>query len=167
MTALTQEEVYCRYRDKVRQYISARVTNRSDAEDLVSETFLKVYEKFDSFDESRSSLSTWIYIITRNTVIDHFRRNHIHTELSESLPGEACVEESIFREEALKTLAQALRRLDQRSRDLIILKYYKRMTLKDIASRLGISYAYVKILHKDALHRLRAFLNTETVNLGG
>lgn len=164
MTALTQEEVYCQYRDKVGQYISAKITNRADAEDLVSETFLKVYEKFDTFDESRSSLSTWIYTITRNTVIDYFRKHRIHAELSESLPDEACVEDEIFREEALKLLAQALKRLDRRSRDLIILRYDKKLSLKDIAVRLDISYAYVKILHKDALQRLRAFLNTETVN---
>lgn len=164
MTALTQEEVYCQYRDKVGRYISAKITNRADAEDLISETFLKVYEKFDTFDESRSSLSTWIYTITRNTVIDYFRKHRIHAELSESLPDEVCVEDEIFREEALKLLAQALKRLDRRSRDLIILRYDKKLSLKDIAVRLDISYAYVKILHKDALQRLRAFLNTETVN---
>ena len=160
MTALTQEEVYCQYRDRVGQYVSAKITNRSDAEDLVSETFLKVYEKFGTFDEDRSSLSTWIYTIARNTVIDYFRKHRVHAELPESLPDEACVEEEIFRKEALRSLAQALKGLDRRSRDLIILRYDKGMALKDIAVRLDISYAYVKILHKNALQRLRAFLNT-------
>ena len=37
----------------------------------------------------------------------------------------------------------------------MILKYYKKMSLKDIAARMGISYAYVKILHKSALNKLK------------
>jgi len=43
-------------------------------------------------------------------------------------------------------------------RTLIIFRYYKQMSLKEIAQRLGISYAYVKFLHKSALQALRTNL---------
>lgn len=49
--------------------------------------------------------------------------------------------------------------LDERCRALVILKYYRRMSLKDIASRMGISYASVKILHKSALNKLKNHLS--------
>ena len=41
-----------------------KVTNRHDAEDLVSDVFLKAYEKYPTFDADRASVSTWLYTIT-------------------------------------------------------------------------------------------------------
>lgn len=70
--------------------------------------------------------------------------------------GADCV---VLRKEALAALGKALGMLDERCRALVILKYYRRMSLKDIASRMGISYAYVKILHKSALNKLKNHLS--------
>ena len=53
-------------------YIAARVQRRADAEDLCADVFEKAFRKRDAFDESKASISTWIFTITRNTVIDHF-----------------------------------------------------------------------------------------------
>ncbi len=158
-TATEREAIYAEYCDKVRRYISGKLHNSVEVEDLVSETFLKIYEKYDTFDSTRSSVSTWIYTITRNTVIDYFRTRHVHGELPESLSDSYCMEDDFLHRDSLKTLCDALEELDVRSRDLIILRYYQRMTLKNIAVRMGISYSYVKILHNTALQALRKHLN--------
>ena len=121
-----REALYTAYSEKVRGYVFGKVANRHDAEDLVSDVFLKAYEKYPTFDADRASVSTWLYTITRNTVIDYFR-----------------------------TLGEALNRLDERLRALIVLRYGKGLSLKDTAARLGVSYAYVKILHSNALKTLR------------
>lgn len=154
-----REALYTEYRDKVSRYVFCRLRNKSDAEDLVSEVFLKVYEHLDTFDAGSASVSTWIYTITRNTVTDYFRSNRTCSELPEELSdggGADCV---VLRKEALAALGKALGMLDDRCRALVILKYYRRMSLKDIASRMGISYAYVKILHKSALNKLKNHLS--------
>lgn len=111
--------------------------------------------KYSSYDGERASLSTWIYTVTRNTVIDYFRSNKSEEELPEDFSCGDLEEDEFLKKESLHELGKALAELDERSRALIIFRYYKEMTLKEIADRMGISYAYVKILHKSALHDLR------------
>ena len=150
-----RDTLYTEYSQKVRGYVFGKISNRHDAEDLVSDIFLKVYEKHSAFDAGRSSVSTWIYTITRNTVIDYFRTHRAHTELPDDLPDAAGVDDGLLQREDLQVLGEALSRLDERSRTLIILRYSKGLSLKDTAARLGVSYAYVKILHSNALKTLR------------
>ena len=162
MTA-EREALYAEYAGKVRGYVFGKLSNRADAEDIVSDIFLKIYEKYPTFDESRASVSTWIYTITRNTVIDYFRAHRICAELPEDLPDEGGVDDGVLRQESLRALGEALKRLDDRSRALIVLRYYKGMSLKDTAARLGISYAYVKVLHKEALRLLRKHMGEPVI----
>ena len=161
--AAEKEKLYTEYRDKVMGYIFGKLQNRHDSEDLVSEVFLKVCEKYDCFDQSRASVSTWIYTITRNTVIDYFRTRRTCSELPPDLSDDCRPDEDILTGESLKQLAAALGRLDKRARDLIVLRYAKGMTLKDIAERMNISYAYVKVLHNNALRGLRALNNEQRI----
>ena len=66
-----------------------------------------------------------------------------------------------MQKDKLQALCGALKTLDQRSRDLILLRYYRGKTLKDIAQHFGISYAYVKRLHSAALADLRQQMEKE------
>lgn len=150
-----REALYTAYSEKVRGYVFGKVANRHDAEDLVSDVFLKAYEKYPTFDADRASVSTWLYTITRNTVIDYFRTHRPGVELPEDLPDAAGIDDSLLQRESLQALGEALNRLDERLRALIVLRYGKGLSLKDTAARLGVSYAYVKILHSNALKTLR------------
>lgn len=153
-----KNEVYTSYYKKVLGYINGKVCNLSLTEDLCSEVFLKIFEKLDSFDAEKASLSTWIFTITRNRLTDYYRTRRVFEEIPETLTDDSCVEAEICNQETLDELADALEKLDSRERDIIILRYYSGCTLKEIAERLGISYAYVKILHNKALALLRGIL---------
>ena len=158
-TLCDRERVYLDYRDKVRRYISRKVRNIHDIEDLTSDVFVKVYEKLEKFDGEKASVSTWVYTITRNTVIDFYRTNKTCEELPETLVSDDGVDENVIREESLSELCDALESLDERSRDLIIFHYYKGLTLKEIAEKMSISYSYAKLLHNNALAKLKDFLS--------
>ena len=158
MTMPEKETLYREYSGKVSGYVFSKLRDTKDTEDLVSEVFLKVYEKYNTFDAGRASLSTWIYTITKNTVTDYLHKNRTYSELPDDLSEDGCLDDGILREESLRELGKALSKLDERLRTLIIFRYYKQMSLKEIAQRLGISYAYVKILHKSALQALRTNL---------
>ena len=159
MTEGLRERIYLEYREKVAAYVGSRVSDGHTAEDLVSSVFLKVYQNLDSFDESRASLSTWIYTITRNTVINHLRQQKPVYELDEGMAcSEEGVEEALISRDMLERLAGALERLESRERDLIILYYCERRSLKEIARSMGISYSSVKLLHKRALGSLRRMM---------
>lgn len=158
-TLCDRERVYLDYRDKVRRYISGKVRNIHDIEDLTNDVFVKVYEKLEKFDGEKASVSTWVYTITRNTVIDFYRTNKTCEELPETLVSDDGVDENVIKEESLSELCDALESLDERSRDLIIFHYYKGLTLKEIAEKMSISYSYAKLLHNNALAKLKDFLS--------
>lgn len=155
VTNTNQDKVYLDYKAKVTAYVRSRIENKYDVEDIVSTVFLKVYQKIDSFDESKASLSTWIYTITRNTVIDYFREIKTHIEFLDEIEADTLSADSLVDDELLEDLAYALETLSERERDLIILHYYKGYTLKRISEMMDMSYINAKLIHTKALSMLR------------
>ncbi len=156
---LTKEEIYTQYRDKVFGYVRNHVNSPEDAEDITSDIFVKIYSKLDTYDESKASLSTWIYSMTSNTVIDFYRTNHIHSEIPEDLTDDgSSIEDEVLNNESLEILADALSRLPQELMDIIVLRYYKGLTLQDIAVKMNLSYGVAKLRHREALGKLREML---------
>ena len=151
-----KEDLYREYHDKVLGYLVSRINDRFTAEDLASDIFMKIYSKLDSFDETKASVSTWIYTITRNTLTDYFRTRKVFSEIPETVADESSeIEESLCEEETMDQLASALEKLDERERDILILRFYSGKTLKEIAEGMGISYAYVKVLQNKAFATLK------------
>ncbi len=153
-----KNKIYTDFHKKVTRYVTGKIPNPQDAEDLVSCVFMKVFQKLDTFDESKASLSTWIFTITRNTVYDFYGTRKDFSELPEDIADDGKIDENLLNEEMLEQLADALESLDERSRDLIILHYYSGLTLKEIADRMQMSYPNAKVIHKKALRALQAFL---------
>jgi RNA polymerase sigma-70 factor (ECF subfamily) len=153
---LSQEEIYLKYKDTVFGYVKNHVNSIEDAEDITSDIFIKIYSKLDTYDESKAALSTWIYSMTSNTVIDYYRTNHIHSEIPEDLTDErSSIEDEVLTKESLEALADALEQLPQELRDIIILRYYKGLSLQDIAGKMNLSYGVTKLRHREALGKLR------------
>lgn len=158
MDESAKNEIYVTYKPKVSAFMHGKINNYYDAEDLVSSVFVKVYAKIDTFDETKASISTWIYHIAQNTVIDFFRAKGVQQkfidegEMQEDIP--ATEEEA---DEQLEMLADALESLNERERSLIILHYYKKKSLKEVALIMGMSYSNIKIIHSKALSHLRDF----------
>ena len=158
VTSTNQDSLYLDYKDKVTAYVRSRIENKYDVEDIVSTVFLKIYQKIDSFDESKASLSTWIYTITRNTVIDYFREIKTHIEFLDEIEADTLSADSLVDDELLEDLAYALETLSERERDLIILHYYKGYTLKRISEMMDMSYINAKLIHTKALSMLRLYM---------
>ena len=152
------EQIYLEYHDKVMGYIRARVQGWADAEDLCADVFEKVQRKLGDFDSSKASVSTWIFTITRNTVIDYFRRSKPSEELDENLSDDTEVDENLLNNETLSELAGALKALPEELRDLIVLRYYDGKPLTEVAELMGLSYGAVKLRHQSALSKLRKYM---------
>jgi len=155
---INKEQVYKDYYEKVLRLCSFKISNTADAEDLTSKIFLKVYEKLDSFDQSKASLSTWIYTIANNSIIDYYRCFKYHVEIQEDLATDKEIDEDLLNDETLSELAAALKKLPERERMIVVLRYYEDKTLKDIAVTLGMSYANTKLLHQKALMTMKKYL---------
>ena len=155
MTTPDWEKIYDQYSGKVMGYIAARVQRRADAEDLCADVFEKAYKKIDAYDESKASLSTWIFTITRNTVIDYFRRNKVMDEPDENIAAESEIDDNLLTQETLSELAAALNKLPEELQDIIVLAYYDGKPLTEIAMMMRMSYGAVKLRHQKALGLLK------------
>ena len=161
MPVPSPEQVYTEYSGKVMGYIRARIRSRADAEDLCSEVFEKILRKLDAFDPEKASLNTWIFTVTRNTVIDHFRRSRPAEELDENLSDDTEIDASLLNGESLSELASALRSLPKQLMDIIVLRYYDGKPLTEIAQLMNLSYGAVKLRHQNAVMLLREALSRE------
>ncbi|MGN1121826.1 MAG: RNA polymerase sigma factor [Eubacteriales bacterium] len=153
--------IYTQYRDKVFGFVRSKIFNQTEAEDIVQTVFLKVYSNLDKYDETKASLSTWIYTITRNTVYDHLKekRDRPVLELIENTVNSAEEpDDSILNNEALEELACALEKLPRNQRDIIILMYYKNLDRRKVAEMFGITYGQLRYLHDKAIKRLGELL---------
>ena len=158
MTAEQQEKIYLAFHGKVMGYLCARINRRAEAEDLCSEVFEKIFRRFDQYDKTKSSISTWVFTITRNTLIDHYRRVKPQEELDENLSDDSEIDEGLLQNESLEELAAALRSMPEELRDLIVLRYYDNRPLTEVAEMMGMSYGAVKLHHQKALAMLRKAL---------
>ena len=158
MNAPELEQIYAAYSGKVMGYIMARVQHRADAEDLCADVFEKVFRRIDEYDQEKASLSTWIFTITRNTLIDHFRKSKPTEDLDENLSDDSTVDASLLEQETLSELAAALNLLPQELRDIVVLLYYDRKPMTEIAELMHLSYGAVKLRHQKALTLLKKTL---------
>ena len=156
--SLDADKIYKSFYPKVYQYLVNRMGSIHDAEDLAQTVFLKVCTKLDTFDREKSSLSTWIFNITRNTLIDHQRSMtlRIHEEIPETMADDSPdLLDHIIMEQEQECLANALEKLTAEERDLIILHYYNEYTLLKIAELMRRPYGQIKRLHMKALQKMK------------
>ena len=160
------EQIYLAYREKVFRYVSGKVVNAADAEDIASEIFLKIQTSLDSYNEEKATLSTWIYTITHNTVCNYYRRasknalpldeNALLVDADDDVMVE--IENEILKEQ----LAVALETLTEREQDIIVLYYYHELPLRDIAIKMGITYTNAKFIKHQAISKLRLAMKNES-----
>ncbi len=157
------ETIYKEYHDKVLSYIKSKVNNREDAEDLTAEVFLKVQKKLADYDEDKAGVSTWIYTIARNSVIDFYRvskpTEELPDELSEEIASDDETDSPVLRRETLQELADALNKLSDEEKAVIIFRYYDGLSLTDIQKKMGLSYGQIKLRHNSALKEMKKLLS--------
>jgi RNA polymerase sigma-70 factor (ECF subfamily) len=173
-------EIVCRYERPVFNLIVRMVRDRTTAEDLSQDTFLKAFSRLDRYDP-RYKLSNWLLKIAHNTVIDHLRK-HRHPTVSldapstddrkgpERLIDPAAADPIAALENAdlVRALEGALARLRPAYRQAVILRYHEDLSHEDIAEIMGIPVGTVK----SYLHRARADLaellgNVDTADEAG
>lgn len=151
---------YEQYKDKVFSFFYYRLDADTPlAEDLTSDTFLKAFDRFETY-QDKYAFSTWIYRIARNTLIDHFRTNkREEPEESEELEKVASKEDftlEVDRKLKQKEIEIALSKIPGNQREAVILKYLEELETKEIAEILDTSQANVRKLLSRGISALRA-----------
>jgi RNA polymerase sigma-70 factor (ECF subfamily) len=137
--------------------------DRSLAEELVQEVFLKVWRSAQTFDPSRGSFSTWLYRVTRSVALDLYRKRahrvrqvsdgdvHITTTRDLSAGPQEIVDESWLS----WRVSRALDMLDAPHREVIDLAYFGGLSQREISERTGVPLGTVKTRTASAYKRLR------------
>ena len=146
------EEAWRTFRPKILSYLENHIHVREDAEDLCSDIFCKAWENLQKGTES--SLSSYLYVITRNSLTDYYRTRKETVPIDECEPVMPDFLEGIIREDMLEKLATALKALPQIEKDIIVLHYYSNFPLVEISQKMGISYSIIKRSHRAALRKL-------------
>ena len=136
-------------------YVRARMSNDADAEDVVSEAFLKAARSFASFDPRRAKFSTWVVTIARNCMISHFRKER-PTVVLEDVPASAiAVEGEQASIEDRDFALQLLSALEADEREIVLLKYREGLRNVDIARHLSMNPSTVSTVLARALEKMR------------
>ena len=145
------EELYLVHFDRIYSYLHMSVGNRHDAEDLTTQTFLKMLESVGKFRWRSAPFSAWLFRIAHNLAMDHFRANRRwqpEEEVPEPDPGEGSAAE----EEALESIG---RRSMLEQQQVLTLKFVFNFSNGEVATILGKTEGAVKSLQHRALAALQ------------
>jgi RNA polymerase sigma-70 factor, ECF subfamily len=151
MNELTLEHIWDQYTSRLLGFISSRVRDDAQAEDILQEVFLRVHRHLCCLPQP-PHLEPWIYQITRNLIIDHYRHRKELVEIPESLPAAPDLPDDD--PEARLALAEMIDQLPETYRQALILTEYQGLSQKELAEHLGISYSGAKSRVKRARARL-------------
>jgi RNA polymerase sigma-70 factor (ECF subfamily) len=152
----TLENIWNEFAGKLGQFIRARVADPATAEDILQDVFVKIQGRLDHL-EDPAKLQGWLYLITRNAIIDHYRTRKQTTEVPETLLAEPPENDT-----ELDGLKASFRRmiysLPEPYRDALVLTEFEGLTQKELAERLGISLSGAKSRVQRGREQLREML---------
>jgi RNA polymerase sigma-70 factor (ECF subfamily) len=128
------------------------------AEEAVQETFLRAWRAADKYDASSGSLRTWLFAICRNVVIDLARRRNVRPlhATAEQQEREIVLDDDAFETSMTQfQLEEALRRLSEDHRYVLVETYYKARPIHEVAAELGVPDGTVRSRQFYALRALR------------
>jgi RNA polymerase sigma-70 factor (ECF subfamily) len=157
-------DLLARYERPVFTLVLRMVRDRSTAEDLAQDAFLKAFDKLATYDPSRK-FSSWLFKIAHNTAIDHLRRRGVETVSLDEPAGEDAagpartIEDRVTetpaaaaeRSDLSRALARAVGRLRPEYREVVVLRYQAGLEYGEIAEATGFPLGTVKTY----LHRAR------------
>jgi RNA polymerase sigma-70 factor (ECF subfamily) len=153
------EELYLMHFERIYSYLHLSVGNRHDAEDLTTQTFLRMLEAIGGFRWREVPFSAWLFRIAHNLAMDHFRANR-RVQTEEKVPEPPGSEESSAEEQAMHLMGRAgmLELIDDLSpeqRQVLTLKFLYGFANGEVATILGKTEGAVKSLQHRALASLQ------------
>jgi RNA polymerase sigma-70 factor (ECF subfamily) len=150
--------------ERVSRYIAVRIGNRSEAEDLASEVFVRALRSVESYKETGAPLEAWVFRIAHNIVVDHLRRQgrrpgSIPLEDAPPVSREENPSARLEHEEELQGLRRALEKLSEAQRQVLALKFGAELSSEQIAQAMGKKPGAIREMQSAAVKKLRSILS--------
>jgi RNA polymerase sigma-70 factor (ECF subfamily) len=167
-----------RHKRGIVNFIYASVRSSEDANDLAQETFMRAYAHLRTFNPAIAKFSTWIYQIARNVARTHLGKESRRPQtedlfedetLDQRLPDtrrEAAPDAMAISAEDDRAVREALRRVPEKMRAALALRYFKHMEYQEIADTMQVSLGNVKTLIHRGKAALARALHEENDELG-
>lgn len=140
------------YGPMVRYIVRGILRDAQDAEECVSDVFLRVWERFSAFDRAKGTLAAWVTAIARNAAVDRLRRRRAPDETWDEQDGASpSPEEEVLRRERTRLLQKTVDALGAEEQVLFYRKYYYLQSTAQIAAEMGLTERAVE----GRLYRLR------------
>jgi RNA polymerase sigma-70 factor (ECF subfamily) len=160
--SIAMAEIYDRFGRLAYSVILSIVRDGAVAEDLVQETFLRVWNRIHAFEPARGALGPWLLAIARNRAIDHLRslsagmdRNAYELDLREHPSLFVDMERDVLNIDHARVIRQAIAKLSANQQKVIELAYYEGLSQTEMAERMGEPPGTVKTWVRTALKHLR------------
>ena len=155
-------DLYDRYGRLAYSLIFRIVRDTGIAEDLVQETFLRVWNRAQGFDSERGALSAWLLAVARNRAIDYIRssggrmsRSSFEIQGTENPAVFRDFEKDVLHSDQVRRIRGALEKLNPNQRNVIELAYFEGLSQTEMADRMGQPLGTVKTWVRTALKSLR------------
>ena len=153
------EALYLLHFDRIYSYLHMSVGNRHDAEDLTTQTFLKMLEAIGRFRWRSAPFSAWLFRIAHNLAMDHFRATK-RWQPEEEVPEPEGAEASSAEDEALQSIGrrsmlELIENLSHDQQQVLTLKFVFNFSNGEAATILGKTEGAVKSLQHRALTSLQ------------
>lgn len=153
------EQLMNRHTNAVHSYIFRMCQNAQIAEELVQETFLRVWAKSKLWIPNKAKFSTWMYQIVRNLCIDHYKKQR--AQFVDDVDFERIADDSLRRDEILiLTLQKAIQTLPERQKTAFVLCQVEGWSQAEVAELLDSSVDAVESLLSRARRKLREILGS-------
>jgi len=153
------EELYLIHFDRIYSYLHVSVGNRHDAEDLTTQTFLKMLESIGVFRWQSAPFSAWLFRIAHNLAMDHFRARR-RWQPEEEVPEPAGSEEPSAELQAMQSIGrqsmlELIQDLSPEQQQVLTLKFVFNFANADVATILEKTEGAIKSLQHRALASLQ------------
>jgi len=146
-------DLYELYFYRVYAYVSTRVKNREESEDITSEVFHRALIKIKTFEWRDVPFSAWLFRIAANSIVDHWRKiRHQENASASDLENAQVSDADIERQAAIFQLVESL---PEDQRQVVHLRFVEQKTIREIAQQIRRSEGAVKQLQFRALKKLR------------
>ena len=160
-TNLEFSEAYEKYYTKLLRYIYPNfIKDEQEAEDIISDSFIKAYDKIDSYDQEKSQFATWLYTVTRNEALGELKKKKkrntmsldIEVDSSSTTFADFIGDESISLDKKdryisylkAKAVREQIPTLEEPYLSVIVMREVKGMRYKDIADKLNRNISTIK-----------------------
>lgn len=152
-------KLYNQYADDIYRFLLVHVRDKTLAEDLTADTFLKAWKQIDKFDWKHTR--GWLYAIARNNLTDYWRKKRPKPleedfDVPDDKPSHA---EVLDKKMEMKRAIKALSKLPDEMKSVVSLRFLQGYSVREVAEALDMSEANVRVVQYRALKKLRGVLS--------